>query len=142
MSQATIPGDLEGLYVTRLAKITGLSMTATSVTNWYVNGPKTVMVVAAVLSNFSAFPDGTALPATWAFSYGSAPNGATAPTAPTNLRAALAPNPTVTPYVITQSMTTSAPYLQPWFTVYFAVSTATNGAGTFDATLYGGILSK
>ena len=142
MSQPTIPGDLAGLHLIRLAKLTGVDMTATSVSNVYANGPKSVLIVAAVLHNFSAFTDAALLPASWAFSYGSAPNSAAAPTTPNNLRTAVTISGIAPPYVIGQSFTSVAPYLPAFYTLYFAITTATNGVGTFDVTFYGGILSK
>lgn len=138
----TNPNDFDGLVVRRLAKLSSLDMTTAAVFNAYVNGPNTILLCYCVLRNFSAFPDGALLPATWAFTYGSVPNGSAAPTAPTNLKTAQTISGSPSPYVIAQSITTQNGYLEPWYTLYFAISTATNGVGTFDVTFYGGILAK
>ncbi|HXU06350.1 MAG TPA: hypothetical protein VN903_35585 [Polyangia bacterium] len=138
--QPTFPGDLGGLHVVRLAKLTAVDMTTAAAYNVYKNGPNTVMLVAWVLTNFSAFPDGTAPPATWACSFGT-----NSTTAPTNMRAAgtisAAPS---TPVVTAQSFSVSTltPYIAPFTSLYFAVTTTTNGLGTFDAIFYGGILNR
>jgi hypothetical protein len=138
--QPTSPSDLGGSRIVRLAHLTGLDMTTTAVYNWYNNGPNTVLQIAWVLSTFSAFPDGTAPPATWAFSVGS-----NSSTTPNNMRAAgvISSAPSM-PVVIGVSFSTSTltPYIQPGGTVWFAITTATNGVGTFNATLFGCILAR
>jgi hypothetical protein len=138
--QPTVPGDFGGLHVVRLAKLTSVDMTTAAAFNVYKNGPNTVLLVAWALVNFSAFPDGTAPPATWAFSYGTDSS-----TAPVNMRAAstISSAPSV-PIVGAQSFSTSTllPYIQPFTTLYFAVTTTTNGVGTFDVVFYGGILNR
>lgn len=136
------PGDFEGLHVQRIAKLTAIDMTTAAVFNVYNNGPNTVMLVAIALTNFSSFPDNTALPATWAFTYGSAPTTATPPTSPTNLRSAQTVSGAVAPYLLGTGITTTSPYLPPFYTLYFAISTATNGAGTFNVNFFGGFLAK
>ncbi|HXU06351.1 MAG TPA: hypothetical protein VN903_35590 [Polyangia bacterium] len=123
-----------------LGKLKTISMTATGVYDWYNNGQNVVLVTHYVLKNFSDFPDGTATPATWAFSVGT-----DSPTSPVNMRAAGtisgAPG---TPVVTAQSFSVSTltPYVMPRTTVYFAVTTTTNGVGTFDAEIYGGYLNR
>jgi hypothetical protein len=39
-------------------------------------------------------------------------------------------------------ITTLSQYIQPRTTCYFAVTTTTNGVGTFDAELYGGYIDR
>ncbi len=138
--QPTVPGDLGGLHVVRLAKLTGISMTSAAVYNAYKNGPNTVMLVAYALINFSAFPDGSAPPATWAWSAGT-----DSATTPVNMKAAgtISSAPSI-PVVVAQSfsLSTLTPYIPPFTTFYFAVTTTTNGSGTFDAVFYGGILNR
>ncbi len=136
-------GDFNGLKLVRLAKLSAVDMTTAAVYNVYNNGPNTVLLLVCALHNFSAFTESvTNLPATWAFTYGTAKTGATAPTAPNNMRTAQTPSGVSPPYLIGQGITTTSPYIPPFFTLYFAVSTATNGVGTFDVTFYGGILAK
>lgn len=135
-----LPGDIGGLRIVLLGKLTGISMTAAAVFDWYNNGQATVLVTHYILKNFSGFPDGTATPATWAFSVGT-----DSAVTPVNMRAAgtisAAPG---TPVVVAQSVSTSTltPYIPPRTTCYFAVTTTTNGVGTFDAEMYGGYINR
>jgi hypothetical protein len=139
--QPTHADDLNGLHVIRLAKLTGVDMTTAAAFNVYNNGPNTVLLIGWAMGNFSAFPNGSAPPATWAMSYGT-----NSSTAPTNMRAALsiANASTVVPVVASQALgiATTQPYILPFTTLYFAVTTTTNGVGTFDMVFYGGILNR
>ena len=136
----TNPEDIGGLNVVLLGKLKTISMTATAVFDWYNNGQNQVLVTHFILRNFSGFVDGTAPPATWAFSV-----GWDSSTSPVNMRAAgaISSAPSV-PLVIPPSYTSSTltPYIPPRTTLYFAVTTATNGVGTFDAELYGGYINR
>jgi hypothetical protein len=141
MATPTSPGDIGGLRIARLGKITGISMTATAVFDWYNNGQATVLATHFILHTFSDFPDGTSTPATWAFSIGT-----DSATVPVNMRAAASATnaSTVVPIVaaFVLGSTTLTQYIPPRTTCYFAVTTTTNGVGTFDATLYGGYLDR
>ncbi len=133
-------GDIGGLDIVLLGKLTGISMTSAAVYNWYNNGQNTVLVTHFVLKNFSAFPDGTAPPATWAWSVGS-----DSATTPVNMKAAgTISSAPATPVALAQSVSVSTltPYVPPRTTVYLAVTTTTNGSGTFDAELYGGYIDR
>src|SRR5690242_15271691 len=114
-------------------------MTTTAVYDWFNNGPNVVLVTQVILSSFSAFPDGTAGPATWAFSYGTDSS-----VTPVNMRAAGTIASLTTPVTVVQAMSTLTltPYIQPRQTCYFAITTATNGVGTFNASLHGIILAR
>jgi hypothetical protein len=137
----TQPSDLNGLSVGLLGKSIGVDMTATNVVTLFTNGPNTALCTAIILENFSSFPAGSATPATWAFSVGT-----DSATVPVNMRAAAAATAasTVIPIVWAFALgtTTLSQYVAPGGKVYFAVSTATNGLGTFDVKLIGGILTR
>ena len=132
--------DFGGQRIAAVGVLRSVDMTATTVYDWMNNGQNTVIIYAVGLSHFSAFPDGTAPPATWAFSYGT-----DSAVTPVNMRAAgtISAAPT-TPIVIAQSMNSSTltPYVLPRQTVYFAITTTTNGVGTFNATLFGAYLGR
>lgn len=133
------PDDLGG-QVVRLAKLSAIDMTTAAAYNWYNNGKNTVLAIAWSLQNFSAFPDGTAPPATWAWSAGT-----NSSTAPTNMKAAgtisSAPaTPVCTAFSFSSS--TLVCMIPPQTTLYLAVTTTTNGSGTFDAVFYGIILAR
>src|SRR5215471_13377880 len=77
MANTVAPRDLFGLHVVEIGRLTGVDMTTAAVYNVLNNGPRTILLIAATFSNFSAFPDGTALPSSFAFSWGL--NSATTP---------------------------------------------------------------
>lgn len=137
MAIPTNPNDIGGANIQLLGKLRALDMTATAVYDWLNNGPNTVLVFCHVLRNFSAFPDGSTAVATWAYSFGT-----NSSTTPNNMRAAATA--AFFPVVSSQSMNSSTitAYVPPRTTVYFAITTATNGVGTFDAELYGAILAR
>ena len=136
----TNPNDI-GYDVVLLGKITGIDMTTAAVFPWFKAGANTCLATAFVLKNFSSFNDGGATPATWAFSIGTDSS-----TAPVNMRAAAAATATSTVVPIVGALalgtTTLSQYVLPGVTCYFAVTTTTNGVGTFDAYLYGAILPR
>ena len=136
------PGDLTGVKLQILGKLTAVDMTTTAVFNVFNNGPNNCIICYHVLGNFSAFPIGQPLPATWAFSVGRTATSATAPTAPTDLVGATPITGSKAPYLNAQGMTNTNAYIAPFNTLYFAISTATNGVGTFDYTALGVILAK
>jgi hypothetical protein len=124
-----------------LGKLTGISMTATAVFDWYNNGQMTVLATHLILRNFSDFAEGASTPATWAFSVGTDSS-----TSPVNMKAASAATNTSTVLPIVAGFAlgsaTLTQYIPPRTTCYFAVTTTTNGVGTFDAELYGGYLNR
>ena len=58
--------------------------------------------------------------------------------------AAISAASSVIPVVASQALgiATTLPYIMPFTTLYFAVTTTTNGVGTFDMVFYGGILNR
>lgn len=137
----TNPNDIGGLQIGLLGKIRSIDMTAAAVFNWFNNGPNVCLATHFVLRNFSAFGDGSATPATWAFSIGTDSS-----TTPVNMKAAGAATAisAVIPIVgaLVLGSATLTQYIRPSTTCYFAVTTTTNGVGTFDAELYGAILPR
>ena len=137
----THPGDLTGLKIQILGKLTAVDMTTAAVFNVFNNGPNQCLLTHVTFGNFSAFPTGISLPGTWAFSYGTAPTTAAAPAAPANLQSSGSMSGKA-PYLLAQAMTNTSAYIAAFYTLYFAVVTTTNGVGTFDAVFYGGVLGK
>lgn len=132
------PGDLQGLSLTILGRLTALDMTTTAAYNVFNNGPNTCLLTHVVFSSFSATPNGQALPSAFGYSWGL--NSTTAPNdmrTATTFGAAL-----IAPAVITQNLTTAPSYIPAFLKLYFAVTATTGAAGTCNVTFFGGILNK
>lgn len=132
------PHDVVGGNIVKLAKVSSVDMTTAAVFTVLKNGgPDTMVILGCYFHNMSGFADYTNFPATWACSWGSDSS-----TAPVNGKAAGAVGATPIPVILAQALnsTSLTPYLLPSQTLYFAVTTTTNGVGTVDVTFFGLIL--
>ncbi len=132
------PGDLQGLRIMELGKLTAVPMTATAAFNVFNNGPNTCLLNYVVFRNFSAYANGQLLPSAFGYSW-----GLNSTTAPNDMRtSATFGSPQPAPVAIAQNVTTSPSYIPPFAKLYFAVTATTGALGTCDVTFFGGILNR